>query len=225
MRILVVEDEPKVLLFLKQGLEELDYQVMVATEGLEGKKLIEGQQFDILLMDILLPNIDGNGLCKLSKSLYPMVPVIMLTALSDLQNKLEGFDAGADDYLIKPFEFKELVARIKVLTKRVEPYEKLQHVLKVADLELDLDQKIARRNDRNITLSAKEFALLEYLMRHQGRVISRPELAEKIWDITFDTGTNTVDVYINLLRKKIDREAASKLIHTRIGMGYILQQE
>ncbi|MFH1297653.1 MAG: response regulator transcription factor [Bacteroidota bacterium] len=226
MKILIVEDEPKVVAFLKQGLEELGYETAIAEDGKKGQELIEKQPYDLYLLDILLPFVDGNSLCNLVKKKYPTIPVIMITALGTLQNKLDGFDAGADDYLVKPFEFKELVARIKVLTKRgARPDEKSQNILKVSDLELDLDKKLAYRQGRQIFLSAKEFALLEYLMRNRGRVVSRPEIAEKIWDITFDTGTNVVDVYINLLRKKLHKENETKLIQTRIGHGYILVQD
>lgn len=226
MKILIVEDEPKVVAFLKQGLEEVGYETEVAHDGKEGQAFIETQPYDVYLLDILLPFVDGNQLCKLVKERYPKSPVIMITALGSLQNKLEGFDSGADDYIVKPFEFKELIARIKVLTRRgAEPEIKSRNVIKVGDLDLDLDKKMAFRGKREIFLSAKEFSLLEYLMRNSGRVVSRPEIAEKIWDITFDTGTNVVDVYINLLRKKINKESEVKLIHTRIGHGYILEQE
>lgn len=221
-----MEDEPKVVAFLKQGLEELGYTTEVAEDGKKGFEMIAKQPYDIYLLDILVPEMDGISLCRAVKEKYPSAPVIMITALGSLQNKLDGFDAGADDYIVKPFEFRELVARIRVLTKRgLEPNEKSKNILKVSDLELDMDKKLAYRKGREIFLSAKEFALLEYLMRNQGRVVSRPEIAEKIWDITFDTGTNVVDVYINLLRKKINKDSDSKLIQTRIGHGYILEEE
>lgn len=149
----------------------------------------------------------------------------MLTALGTMEDKLSGFDAGADDYLVKPFEFKELLARIRALLKRSTGHNATSNKLKIADLELDLDKKRACRNTKQIDLTAKEFSLLEYLMRHQGRVISRAEIAENVWEVTFDTGTNVVDVYVNLLRKKIDKDFDHKLIHTRIGMGYVLNAE
>ncbi len=226
MKILIVEDEPKVVAFLKQGLEEIGFETAIAGDGKAAQEIIDQEPFDLYLLDILLPFVDGNQLCKLVKERYPKAPVIMITALGSLQNKLEGFDAGADDYIVKPFEFKELVARIKVLTKRgAQPETKSKNIIITGDLELDLDKKMAFRNHREIFLSAKEFALLEYLMRNSGRVVSRPEIAEKIWDITFDTGTNVVDVYINLLRKKLNKESEIKLIHTRIGHGYILEQD
>ena len=151
----------------------------------------------------------------------------MLTALGTTEDKVTGFDSGADDYLVKPFEFKELIARIKALTKRSqlrqEPH-RMATVLKVADLELDLDKKMAIRGNTVISLTAKEFSLLEFLMRNKGRVVSRPEIAEHVWEVTFDTGTNVVEVYVNILRKKIDRDFSKKLIHTRIGLGYVIQE-
>ncbi|MFC2101619.1 response regulator transcription factor [Bacteroidota bacterium] len=226
MKILIVEDEPKVVSFLKQGLEEVGFETEVANNGKEGQELIESKSYDLYLLDIILPFVDGNQLCKLVKAKYPKAPVIILTALGSLQNKLEGFDAGADDYIVKPFEFKELLARIKVLLKRGgEPEGKSRNTIKSGDLELDFDKRMAFRGKREIYLSAKEFALLEYLIRNSGRVVSRPEIAEKIWDIKFDTGTNVVDVYINLLRKKINKEGEVKIIHTRIGHGYILEED
>ena len=156
MKILIVEDEPKVVDFLKQGLEETGYETMVAENGQAGLELIGQQPFDLYLLDILLPFVDGNQLCKLVKEKYPKAPVIMITALGTLQNKLDGFDAGADDYIVKPFEFKELVARIKVLTKRVTiPEPKSGNILKTGNLELDLDKKMAFRMNRQIFLSAK----------------------------------------------------------------------
>lgn len=212
MKILIVEDEPKVVSFLEQGLVELGYEVKVAMDGKQGKKMIDSESFDLYLLDIILPFLTGHQLCTLIKETYPSAPVIMITALGSIQSKLIGFDSGADDYLVKPFEFKELVARIKALTKRTGTTEITSpNILKTGDLELDLDKKAAYRKGREILLSSKEFALLEYLMRARGRVISRPEIAEKIWEITFDTGTNVVDVYINLLRKKIDKDSDVKL--------------
>ena len=153
------------------------------------------------------------------------MPIIMLTALGTTDDKLTGFDAGADDYLVKPFEFKELLARIRALLKRSGGHQPAANKLRVADLELDLNKKRAARNSKVIDLTAKEFSLLEYLMRNKGRVVSRAEIAEHVWEVTFDTGTNVVDVYVNLLRKKVDKEHEVKLIQTRIGSGYILSEE
>lgn len=225
MKILIVEDEVKVAEFLKKGLEEQGYSTDVAYDGQMGEKLAVRNQYDILLLDVILPLINGYELCKKIREKKPHVPILMLTALGSTEDKLSGFDTGADDYLVKPFEFKELLARIRALVKRSTGVVQTSTIIKVADLELDLDKKTARRGNSNIKLTAKEFALLEFLMRNKGRVLTRPDIAEKVWDITFDTGTNVVDVYINILRKKLDKDFAQKLIHTRVGMGYILNDQ
>lgn len=225
MEFLLIEDEPKVASFIKQGLEEQGYKVEVAYDGLTGEKLAITQKFDLILLDIILPFLNGIEVCKRIRAVKPDVPILMLTALGTTDDKITGFDAGADDYLVKPFEFKELLARIKSLTKRMSASEGKRNVLKIADLELDLDKKMAYRGKRKIELTAKEFLLLEFLMNNRGRVIPRAEIAEHVWEITFDTGTNVIDVYINILRKKIDKDFEPKLIHTRIGLGYILKEE
>jgi DNA-binding response OmpR family regulator len=224
MKILIIEDEPKVASFLRQGLEEHGYETEVVFDGQMGKKYGIRNHYDLILLDIVIPYINGIELCKQIKEVKPTVPILMLTALGTTEDKLTGFDAGADDYLVKPFEFKELLARIKALTKRSSGIAETSNKLKVADLELDLNKKVAHRRNTTIELTAKEFALLEYFMRNKGRVLSRADIAEKVWDITFDTGTNIVDVYINILRKKIDRDSPQKLIQTRIGMGYMLNE-
>jgi two-component system, OmpR family, copper resistance phosphate regulon response regulator CusR len=225
MKILVIEDEPKVSSFIKQGLEELDYEVDIAYDGNLGKNLALKNTYDLILLDIIIPYINGLELCKQIKEVKPQQPIIMLTALGSTDDKVTGFDAGADDYLVKPFEFKELIARIKSLVKRSTGIIENTNKLTVADLELDLDKKSAKRGDTTIELTAKEFSLLEYFMRNNGKVLSRSDIAEKVWDITFDTGTNVIDVYINILRNKIDKNFPDKLIHTRVGMGYIFNKE
>lgn len=227
MHILVVEDEQKVAAFLKNGLEEQRYTVDVAYDGYTGEKLALSKDYQLILMDVIIPVVNGIELCKKIKNVKPDVPILMLTALGTTDDKLTGFDSGADDYLVKPFEFKELIARIKALTKRTQPKSpdhNIPNILTVADLQLDIDKKAAIRGNKTISLTAKEFSLLEYLMRNKGRVISRPDIAEHVWDITFDTGTNVVEVYINILRKKIDKDFSNKLIHTRIGLGYVMQE-
>jgi two-component system, OmpR family, copper resistance phosphate regulon response regulator CusR len=226
MKVLVIEDEPKVASFIKRGLEELSFHIDIAFDGLIGEKLGLTRKYDVIVLDIIIPGKNGIELCRKLKSVKPEVPVLMLTALGTTEDKVTGFEAGADDYLLKPFEFAELVARIKALTRRskVAPLSN-SHTLEFADLKLDLDKKVAIRGGSIINLTAKEFLLLEYFIRNRERVISRPELAEKIWDVTFDTGTNVVEVYINILRKKIDRDFHPKLLHTRIGLGYILSEE
>lgn len=225
MNILIVEDEQKIADFLKAGLEEQEYKVDVAQDGQQGVQLALHNIYDLVLLDLVLPFIGGIEVCKLVKSTKPDVPILMLTARGTTEDKLTGFDAGADDYLVKPFEFKELLARIKVLTRRGTRTGTTSNILQVADLSLDLDRKVAIRQDKVIQLTAKEFALLEYLMRNKGRVVSRVDIVEKVWDLNFDTGTNVVEVYINILRKKIDKDYPTRLIHTRIGLGYLLQDK
>lgn len=219
----MIEDEPKVVSFVKEGLEEHGYEIETALEGLTGEKMFLDNCYDIVILDVILPDINGIELCKRIKEVKPNIPVLMLTALGTTEDKLSGFDAGTDDYLVKPFEFKELVARLKALTKRninSFPVNKLV----VADLELDLNKKIAKRGEKIIELTAKEYSLLEFLMKNVNIVVSRSQIAEHVWDIGFDTGTNTIDVYINILRKKIDHGFDKKLIQTKIGMGYILTE-
>lgn len=224
MNILLVEDEAKVASFIKQGLEEQGYTVSLATNGQEGMALFFKGSYDIAILDVIIPFISGVELCRAIKSDKPGLPVLMLTALGTTEDKVNGFEAGADDYLVKPFEFRELLMRIKALTRRARREETSSNLLQVADLALDLDKKVAQRGEKQIDLTAKEFALLEYLMRNRGRVLSRMDISEKVWDINFDTGTNVVEVYINILRKKIDKDFENKLIHTRIGMGYIFEK-
>lgn len=227
MNILVIEDEKKVAAFLKHGLEEQGYRVDVAYDAASGEKLALSNSYHILLLDVILPGMNGLALCKRLKEQQPDIPILMLTALGTTDDKVIGFDAGADDYLVKPFEFKELLARIKALTKRAgfKQDSSKDEILTVADLQLNIGKKVAIRGGKTISLTAKEFGLLDYLMRNEGRVLSRPEIAEKVWGLNFDTGTNVVEVYMNILRKKIDRDFSTKLIHTRIGLGYVMQEE
>ncbi len=228
MNILVVEDEQKVAAFLKNGLEEQGHSVDVAYDGLMGEKLALQKDYHVILLDVILPLANGLDVCRRIREVRPSVPILMLTALGTTDDKVTGFDAGADDYLVKPFEFKELLARIKALGKRAMPVNAVEDrvkTLRVGDLQLDLDKKVAIREGNIIQLTAKEFALLEFLMRNKGRVLSRPEIAERVWEVTFDTGTNVVEVYMNILRKKIDKDFSTRLIHTRIGLGYVMQEE
>lgn len=226
MKVLVIEDEQQVSSFIKQGLEEQEFEVDVAYDGTIGERLALNRDYDVVLLDIVIPGINGFDLCKILKKEKPQMPVLMLTTLGTTADKVTGFDAGADDYLLKPFEFEELIARIKALVRRQSIGNTTYgHTLRFEDLKLDIEKKVARRSDKIIKLSAKEFSLLEYFMHNPERVISRAELAEKIWNIKFDTGTNVVEVYINMLRNKIDRDFNPKLLHTRIGLGYILGLE
>lgn len=221
MKILIVEDEPKVATFIKKGLEENNYEAEIAHDGLVAEKLAINNRYDMFILDIIIPGINGLELCKKIKVLNPNIPVLMLTALGTTDDKIIGFEAGANDYLVKPFEFRELLARVKVLIKKPEQTQEKTNTLVVGDVELDLERKVARRGPNNIDLTAKEFSLLEYFMRNSGRVLSRIDIAEKVWDIKFDFGTNVVDVYVNFLRKKIDKGYDKKMIHTRVGFGYV----
>ncbi|MCT6868529.1 response regulator transcription factor [Apibacter sp.] len=224
MNILLVEDDLRVSELIKKGLTEQGFTLTLAYDGLSGKKLLASKEFDLLITDIIVPNINGIELCKDIKTIKPELPIIMLTALGTMDDKIEGFDAGADDYLVKPFEMRELIARIKALLKR-SLKNKADLVLKFCDLEMNLQTKIVKRNNKEINLTLKEFKLLEFLLQNQGRIISRTEIAEKVWNTHFDTGTNFIDVYINYLRKKVDKDFNNKLIHTRSGMGFILKSE
>lgn len=225
LKVLIVEDEPKVATFIKMGLEEQNCDVDIAFDGEIGERLAMAGNYNIILLDIIVPFINGVELCKRIKAIKPNTPILMLTALGTTDDKVIGFEAGADDYLVKPFEFKELMMRIKALTRRGINISRSENKLKIADLELDMDKKVALRGGKIIELTAKEYSLLEYFIRNKGRVLSRVDISEKVWDINFDTGTNVVDVYVNILRKKIDKDFPLKLIHTRIGMGYMLTDD
>ena len=221
MRILIVEDEPKVASFIKKGFEENHYDADTAYDGLSAEKLAQQYKYDLYILDIIIPVINGLDLCRKLKKINANIPVLMLTALGTTDDKLSGFDAGADDYLVKPFEFRELLARVKVLLRKTSQPVEAANKLVAGDLELDLDKKVARRGDVPIELTAREFSLLEYFMRNSGRVLSRNDIAEKGLDGNFDFGTNVVDVYVNFLRRKIDKGYDKKLIHTKVGFGYI----
>jgi two-component system, OmpR family, copper resistance phosphate regulon response regulator CusR len=225
MKILLVEDEKKTVQFIKKGLEENGYEVDAAEDGLEGKKLAFSNQYNLVITDVIMPGLNGRELCKLLRDGQVDTPILMLTALGDTDDVVQGLDSGADDYLSKPFEFKELLARIRSLTKRQPKFPVNDYQLRIADLILDLNKKIVYRSGKKIELTSKEFSLLEYFLRNQGRVIPRAELSKNVWNVDFDTGTNMVEVYVNYLRKKIDRDFDKKLIHTQFGMGYILKEE
>jgi two-component system, OmpR family, copper resistance phosphate regulon response regulator CusR len=222
--LLVVEDETKVATALKKGLETQHYSVDIANDGREGKRLLGVNRYDLVILDVNLPFVSGLDLAQYARSKHDRLPILMLTALDTTTDKVLGFDAGADDYLAKPFEFVELFARVKALLRRAAP-EDPEPTLDFADLTLDRLGKVARRQGQTIELTAREFALLEYLMRNAGRVLSRVDIAEQVWDIGFDTGTNVIDVYVNYLRNKIDKPFPTKLIHTVVGMGYVLKEK
>jgi two-component system, OmpR family, copper resistance phosphate regulon response regulator CusR len=224
MKILFVEDDPKISSFVKLGLENNDCIVDVAYDSLMGEKLALKKKFDVIVLDVIMPGINGFELCKKLRDNNIKTPILMLTSLASTEDKLMGFDSGADDYLLKPFEFQELLARLKALTRRgsegiVNP------ALKIANLVLEMNSKKVRRNDREIKLTAHEYKILEFLMINKGKVLERIEIAEKIWGFSFNTGTNVIDVHINSLRNKIDKDFSPKLIHTVKGIGYVLNDE
>ena len=223
MKLLVIEDEVKTLHSIRQGLEEQQWEVDVAYDGTMGYQLATRQTYALIISDIILPGMNGLDLCRHLRTAGVTSPILLLTALGTTDDKITGLDAGADDDLAKPFEFRELLARVRALTRRSGGLVYTGSALTIADLELNPDAKTVTRAGKPINLTAKEFALLDYLLRHQGRVIAKAELAEKIWDVTFDTGTNVIEVYINFLRRKIDRDFEPKLLHTQIGMGYVLK--
>lgn len=225
MNILIVEDEQKVAAFIKKGLEVYGFEVEVAFDGQMGLRKGQNYSYDLLIMDVNLPLINGYEVCKQLRESNIRTPILMLTALGTIKDKVMGFELGADDYLVKPFEFEELLARVRALIKRAKATPLLETTLKIADLELNSESKVVTRNSKPIELTAKEFLLLEYLMRNKGKILSRSDIAEKIWDISFDTGTNVIDLYIFYLRKKIDKDFTPKLIHTQIGMGYVLKEK
>ena len=221
MRILVVEDEKKIAGFIKRGLKEEGYAVDVAADGDEGYELASVNDYDLIILDLMLPKCDGVTLCKKLRADKLEVPVIMLTATTSVQDKVTGLDAGANDYLTKPFAFEELLARLRVLLRKpVQPATRMQ----IADLVLDLLSHKVTRAGRDIVLSSREFALLDYLMRNAGTVVTRTMISEHVWDIDFDTNTNVIDVYINYLRNKIDADFDKKLIQTIRGRGYTLKE-
>jgi len=223
MNILVVEDEVKVSAFIAKGLEEQMHHVSVAYDGSIGCKMALENEYDLVILDVALPHINGLDICKTVRQVKKDIPILMLSALDSLRNKVDGLESGADDYLTKPFHFEELLARIKAISRRrdmVLPGT----VYKVDDLEMDCFRKVVTRNGKIILLSAKEFTLLEVLMANRERVLSRMHIAEKVWGISFNRGTNLIDVYINYLRVKIDKGHPKQLIHTVIGMGYIIKE-
>lgn len=221
MRILVIEDEKKVAEFISNGLNEEGYAVDIAHDGDQGYFLATTNEYDAILLDIMLPKMDGITLCTSLRGEENHTPILMLTAKDAIKDKVRGLDAGADDYLTKPFAFEELLARIRSLLRKKYLQQKTR--FQVDDLVLDTITHTATRAGSEITLSVKEYALLEYLMRNTGSVVTRTMIAEHVWDINFDTFTNVIDVYISYLRNKIDREHKTKLIHTVRGRGYVLK--
>lgn len=223
MRILVVEDEKKVASFIKKGLEEEFYSVDVAFDGKEGLRLALSEEYDLIILDLMLPFKDGLTILKEIREEKIFTPVLILTARDTIQDKVTGLDSGADDYLAKPFSFEELLARIRALLRR-NSIDK-NNILKAGDLKLDTQAHKAFRNDVEVQLTAKEYAILEYLMRNKNRVISRTKLSEHIYEFHFDPETNVIDVYINKLRNKIDKGFEKQIIHTVRGVGYLIKDD
>ena len=222
MRILVIEDERKIADFIKRGLKEEGYAVDVSYDGQEGHFQATTAEYDLIILDLMLPNLDGMSLCKKLREEKNATPILMLTAKDQIRDKILGLDAGADDYLTKPFAFAELLARVRALLRRNESRGITK--LNVGELTIDLVTHKVSRAGKEIDLTAKEFALLEYLMRNTGAIVTRTMISEHVWDINFDTYTNVIDVYINYLRNKIDQGFSKKLIHTIRGRGYILKE-
>ncbi len=222
MRILIVEDEKKVAGFIKKGLEEETYAVDVAYDGEDGLHMGVENQYDLIILDLMLPIIDGLSVLSRLREKKVETPILLLTAKDSVEDKVTGLNSGADDYLTKPFAFSELLARIRVLLRRGKTETKT--VLQIDGLSLDLVSHKVKRNDEEIELTGKEYSLLEYFMRNQGKVLTRTMIAEHVWDYNFDTFTNVIDVYVNHLRKKIDKGYPEKLLHTLRGVGYIMKE-
>ncbi len=225
MKVLLIEDEPKMVRSLRKGLEEHLIEVDSAGDGLSGQILAERNDYAVIISDVILPGLSGIELLQLLRSKGSRTPVLLLTALDQTDDKVTGFEAGADDYLTKPFEFRELLMRVRALARRpVETYQSSPS-LRFAELEMNLDSKEFFREGQKIALTPREFALMEYFLRHPGRTISKTEISERVWNLNFDTGTNVIEVYVNFLRKKVDRGFEKKLIHTQFKTGYILREE
>ncbi len=224
MKILLVEDDPKISSFVKIGLESNDCIVDSAYDSIIGEKLALTKKYDLIILDVVIPGISGFELCKKIRNNNILTPVLMLTSLDSIEDKLTGFECGADDYLLKPFSFQELLARIKALNRRNKEAI-VNPVLKILDLELDSIARKVTRSDKEINLTATEYKILELLLSNKGKVFDRIVIAEKIWGFSFNSGTNVIDVHINSLRKKIDKDFSPKLIHTKKGFGYVLSDK
>jgi len=226
MGILLVEDEPSVVSVIKRGLTEYGFEISVAGNGATGLQMALDNDFDLVILDVMLPVMDGIQVCKLIRRQKQTMPIIMLTALDSTENIVSGLDSGADDYLVKPFKIAELAARLRTLLRRKGGEALVENnVFTINDLALDTESKMAYRNKEALKLTATEFRLLEYFVKNQKKVLSRIQILESVWDIDFNMGTNVVDVYVNYLRKKLEKNGATKLIHTVFGMGYIMKED
>jgi DNA-binding response OmpR family regulator len=226
MKVLLIEDEAAVAAMIRKGLSESGYAVTVAPDGQAGLEIGTGNSFDIMILDIMLPGINGLELCKRMRKEGIDIPILMLTALGTTENIVMGLDSGADDYLVKPFKFAELEARLRTLNRRRSGSAgKSADLIQIGDITVNTAAKNVIRNGQEITLTSTEYRLLECMVRNRGRVLSRIELLESVWGIDFNMGTNVVDVYVNYLRKKLGNDHDRKLIHTVIGMGYIIKEQ
>jgi two-component system copper resistance phosphate regulon response regulator CusR len=224
LRIGIAEDDLKIASLLKAAFEEDGFDVTTVSNGSDALRIFTDQNFDLLVVDVMMPGINGHQLCKKIRIVNPQIPILMLTALGMVDDKVTGLESGADDYLVKPFHLKELSARINALLRRVnkKPQDEI-HQLCFEDLCMNTYNKEVTRSGKSITLSAKEYALLELFLKNPNRLLSRQFIAEEVWGLNFDTGTNVIDVYVNFLRKKIEKDFQRKLIHTKINMGYIFK--
>ena len=218
--ILVVEDEQRLAEVLRKQLNESGFRADIASDGYVGKRMIQQSDYDLVILDINLPLMNGYELCNDIRKTNNNIPIIMLTALGTQENKLIGFESGADDYVLKPFDFRELLARINVFLKRSNTLLPTNQKLKIADMEIDLDSKTVIRAGKKIDLTSKEFSLIELLLKNKNKVLTREYIIEKLWNLDFETGTNIIDVYVNYLRKKIDKDFEPKLIHNKFGFGF-----
>jgi len=224
MKLLLVEDDPKISSFIKIGLEANNYKVDIAYDSPIAEKFALSRKYDVMILDVVIPGISGFELCKNIRNHDIMTPVLFLTSLDSIEDKLTGFNSGGDDYLVKPFSFQELLARLKALNRRNGDII-VKQVLKIADLEIDTSSRKVKRGGKDIFLTATEYKILELLIENEGKVFDRVHIAEKIWGFSFNSGTNIIDVHINSIRRKIDKEFTTKLIHTRKGFGYVLGEE
>lgn len=225
MKILLIEDTHDLISVIVRGLSDAKMEVSVAIDGLTGLEMAVNHDFDLVILDIMLPGLNGVQVCREIRKVKLNIPILMLTALATTENIVTGLDSGADDYMVKPFKFAELEARIRTLARRSNREAMQLDILSISDLEINTSSKTASRNKTVINLTTTEYKLLEYLIKNQNKVLSRIQILENVWDIDFNMGTNVVDVYINYLRKKIDTNYPEKLIHTVFGMGYIMKTE
>ena len=225
INILIVEDEQRLADILKKQLDESGFFAEIAYDGYSGKQLVEKNKYNLMILDINLPLINGYDLCKEIRKTNSNIPIIMLTAFGMPDNKLTGFDAGADDYIVKPFDFRELLARINVFLRRSDSNLKTTEKIGIADLEMDLNTKTVTRSNKKIELTSKESLLLETFLKNKEKLLTREFIIEKVWGIDFDPNTNIIDVYVNYLRKKIDKDFKPKLIHTKFGFGFYCSEK